>query len=200
MATRTALPDERKRQILEAAAEVFSRAGYHEARMDDIAEVSGLSKGALYLYFPGKAALITTLLEGHLDRLLHVMQGLVSGEGTVRERLLAYIRYEAAELDNMRTILPLCYEFYAAALREEEMAAFFKSYFRRYLDLLDEMIRQGIERGELKPADPMQTAILLAGSHEGLTLLWLMDPSAFDWAAQMESSLQLVLDALGVQG
>jgi AcrR family transcriptional regulator len=194
--TRTALPDERKRQILEAAAAVFSRQGYHEARMDDIAEVSGLSKGALYLYFPGKAALITTLLESHLDRSLHFMQSLVHGEGTVRERLLAYIRHEASELESMRAILPLCYEFYAAALREQEVAAFFKRYFVQYLDLLGAMVRQGIERGELRQADPRQTAILLAGSHEGLTLLWLMDPTAFDWTAQMESSLQLVLDAL----
>ncbi|HEX8597597.1 MAG TPA: TetR/AcrR family transcriptional regulator [Chloroflexia bacterium] len=198
MATRTALPDERKRQILEAATAVFSRSGYHEARMDDIAEASGLSKGALYLYFPGKAALITTLLESHLDRSLHFMQGLVHREGTVRDRLLAYIRHEAGELESMRAILPLCYEFYAAALREQEVAAFFKSYFGRYLDLLDQMIRQGIGRGELKQTDPRQTAILLAGSHEGLTLLWLMDPTTFDWTAQMESSLQLVLDALAV--
>ncbi len=198
MATRTALPNERKRQILEAAAAVFSRSGYHEARMDDIAEAAGLSKGALYLYFPGKEALITALLEGHLDRALHFMQELVGVEGTVRERLLAYIRHEAEELDGMRTILPVCYEFYAAALRQEAGAAFFKSYFRRYVDLLAEMIRQGIERGELRHAGPMQTAILLAGTHEGLTLLWLMDPTAFDWSAQMESGLQLVLDALVV--
>ncbi len=198
MSARTALPAERKRQILDAAAVVFSRSGYHETRMDDIAEAAGLSKGALYLYFPGKEALITALLEGHLDRTLHFMQSLVGVDGTVRDRLMSYIRHEAEELESMRTILPVCYEFYAAALRQEEVAAFFKSYFHRYLDLLAEMVHQGINRGELRQADPRQTAILLAGSHEGLTLLWLMDPTAFDWTAQMESGLQLVLDALVV--
>ena len=196
MATRTALPAERKRQILDAAASVFSRAGYYEARMDDIADEAGLSKGALYLYFPGKEALITALLEGHLDHSLHFMEALVGMEGTVRDRLTSYIRHESGELESMRAILPVCYEFYAAALRQEEAAAFFKSYFRRYLDLLAEIVQQGIDRGELRQADPRQTAILLAGSHEGLTLLWLMDPTAFDWTTQMESGLQLVLAAL----
>lgn len=196
MATRTALANERKRQILEAAAAVFSRSGYHEARMEDIAEEAGLSKGALYLYFSSKETLITALLEGHLDRALRFMQELVSAQGTVRDRLMSYIRHEAEELDSMRVILPVCYEFYAAALRQAEGAAFFKSYFRRYVDLLAQMIQQGIDRGELRHADPTRTAILLAGSHEGLTLLWLMDPDAFDWSAQMESGLQLVLDAL----
>ena len=196
MATRTALPAERKRQILDAAAAVFSRAGYYEARMDDIADEAGLSKGALYLYFPGKEALITALLEGHLDHSLHFMETLVGMEGTVRDRLMSYIRHESGELEGMRAILPVCYEFYAAALRQEEAAAFFKSYFRRYLDLLAEIVQQGIDRGELRQADPRQTAILLAGSHEGLTLLWLMDPTAFDWTTQMESGLQLVLAAL----
>ncbi|HET6312894.1 MAG TPA: TetR/AcrR family transcriptional regulator [Chloroflexia bacterium] len=198
MATRTALPAERKRQILDAAASVFSRAGYYEARMDDIADEAGLSKGALYLYFTGKEALSIALVEGHLDHSLRFMEGLVSAEGTVRDRLMSYIRHESEELESMRAILPVCYEFYAAALRQEEAAAFFKSYFRRYLDLLAEMVQQGTDRGELRQADPRQTAILLAGSHEGLTLLWLMDPTAFDWTAQMESGLQLVLDALVV--
>lgn len=196
MATRTALPAERKRQILEAAAEVFARSGYHETRMDDIADVAGLSKGALYLYFPSKAALITALLESHLDRALHFMQSLVDTEGTVRERLLAYIRHEADNLDTMRAILPVCYEFYAAALREEDVASFFKGYFRQYVELLAQIISQGIERGELRQTDPRQTAVMLAGSHEGLTLLWLMDPAAFDWREQLERGLHLVLDAL----
>jgi hypothetical protein len=39
------------RDIHVAAEEVFARRGYHEARMDDIAEAAELAKGTLYYYF-----------------------------------------------------------------------------------------------------------------------------------------------------
>ena len=37
---------------------VFLRKGFHKATMDDIARETGLSKGALYLYFPSKENLL----------------------------------------------------------------------------------------------------------------------------------------------
>jgi len=46
--------EERKSQILDAAMDTFSEMGFHKARMSDIAETSGLSKGSLYWYFDSK--------------------------------------------------------------------------------------------------------------------------------------------------
>jgi len=52
---------ERRREILEGAARVFVRHGFERATMQQIASEVGLSPGALYRYFPGKEALITTV-------------------------------------------------------------------------------------------------------------------------------------------
>ena len=46
------LPEERPRQILDAALAVFAERGLAAARLDDIAKRAGLSKGTIYLYFP----------------------------------------------------------------------------------------------------------------------------------------------------
>ena len=43
--------DNSKDQILEAAMKVFVKSGYAQTRMEDIAEVAGLSKGAKRNYF-----------------------------------------------------------------------------------------------------------------------------------------------------
>ena len=51
MSPRPDVSEERRNQILEAAMAVFARQGFEQARMDDIAQEVGLSKGALYLYF-----------------------------------------------------------------------------------------------------------------------------------------------------
>src|SRR5215472_14299817 len=53
----------RRRQLLDAAMEVFVARGYHAAAMDEIAERAGVSKPVLYQHFPGKQELYLALLD-----------------------------------------------------------------------------------------------------------------------------------------
>jgi AcrR family transcriptional regulator len=54
--------------ILEAAARVFERRGYHGATTNRIAEHAGVSVGSLYEYFPSKESLLAALVHEHLDQ------------------------------------------------------------------------------------------------------------------------------------
>src|SRR6476661_6171169 len=56
------LPEERPRQILDAALTVFAEHGLAAARLDDIAKRAGLSKGTIYLYFPNKEELFREMV------------------------------------------------------------------------------------------------------------------------------------------
>jgi AcrR family transcriptional regulator len=53
--------------ILEAAAQVFSEAGYDEGTTNRIAERAGVSIGSLYQYFPNKNALLVALVEREVE-------------------------------------------------------------------------------------------------------------------------------------
>jgi AcrR family transcriptional regulator len=53
--------EEARGRILEAARRVFAEKGYHEATMDQVAKQIGVSKGALYLYFPSKEELFEAM-------------------------------------------------------------------------------------------------------------------------------------------
>lgn len=50
-------PDERRRQLLDAAVEAFLRFGFKKTSMDDVARAAGVSRQALYLHFANKDAL-----------------------------------------------------------------------------------------------------------------------------------------------
>src|SRR5690348_11701914 len=66
----TRLPrHERRRQLLDAALEVFVARGYHAAAMDEIAERAGVSKPVLYQHFPGKLDLYLALLDESVEAL-----------------------------------------------------------------------------------------------------------------------------------
>src|SRR5215510_8681003 len=56
------LPEERPRQIIEAALAIFGERGLAAARLEDIAKRAGLSKGTIYLYFPNKEELFREMV------------------------------------------------------------------------------------------------------------------------------------------
>ena len=59
----------RRRQILDAAAACFARAGFHRTSMQDIVRESGISAGLVYRYFAGKDDMIVAIVtEWHDQR------------------------------------------------------------------------------------------------------------------------------------
>src|SRR6266545_1676378 len=55
--------------MLDAAARIFSRRGYHEATVDEIAEAAGISKPMVYLYFGSKEDLFVAVVQREAGRL-----------------------------------------------------------------------------------------------------------------------------------
>ncbi|MFK4789629.1 TetR family transcriptional regulator [Microbacterium sp. ZW T5_56] len=70
MTGRTAKGEDTRQSILQAASEVFARRGYAGARMEEVFEAVGLTKGAVYFYFPSKETLARAVVEHHKQRWL----------------------------------------------------------------------------------------------------------------------------------
>ncbi|MEQ1817773.1 MAG: TetR/AcrR family transcriptional regulator [Terricaulis sp.] len=66
--------DARPEEIQEAALEEFVARGFEAARMEDIAKRAGLSKAAIYLYFPSKVAVLEALIEAKVGPLAQSVQ------------------------------------------------------------------------------------------------------------------------------
>lgn len=68
------LPREvRERQILDAAVRVFSVAGYHDASMDEVSTVAGISKPMIYAYLGSKADLFTACIRRESARMIEAV-------------------------------------------------------------------------------------------------------------------------------
>ena len=66
--------DERRRQLLDAGAELFARHSYDELSMAKIARAVGISKALLYHYFPSKQAYFQATLEQAAAELAETVQ------------------------------------------------------------------------------------------------------------------------------
>jgi len=89
----------RRRQLLDAAMEVFVARGYHAAAMDEIAERAGVSKPVLYQHFPGKQELYLALLDESVEKLIEAVVAALRSTTDNRQRVnatfAAYFGYVA---------------------------------------------------------------------------------------------------------
>jgi AcrR family transcriptional regulator len=73
--------------ILDAAYDVFSTKGYHNATVDDIAQQAGVSKGTCYQYFSGKEEIFVATMERTLDKLIAEANAAAEGSTDALTRL-----------------------------------------------------------------------------------------------------------------
>ena len=92
---RTATQARNEARILDAALDVFARAGFHGATIDAIADAAGMSKPNLLYYFAGKEEMHAALLEGLLEAWLAPLHAL-DPAGEPMAELRAYLRRKLA--------------------------------------------------------------------------------------------------------
>jgi AcrR family transcriptional regulator len=83
--------DERRAQLLVAALEVFTAAGYHSAAMDEIADRANVSKPVLYQHFPSKLELYLAVLDLHIDSLVFAIQKAIASNRENSSRVAATV-------------------------------------------------------------------------------------------------------------
>ena len=91
-------PDDRRNELLALGAEVFGQRPYDEVRIDEIAELAGVSRALMYHYFPDKRTFFAAVVRAEGDRLFEATstppQPGKSLFDQVREGVLAYVRYD----------------------------------------------------------------------------------------------------------
>jgi len=91
-ATASEEKEARRRKILEAAAELFRSWSIADITMDRIADLAGIAKGTLYLYFRTKEALFLSLFEQQLSTWYSELEDLSSRVGgTVKPAVAAHV-------------------------------------------------------------------------------------------------------------
>lgn len=100
-AARTRLsPEERRKQLLSAAIDLFAEKGFGEAKHADIARRGGVSTAATFVYFPTREALLDAVIEEICAFYLDMFDGIevLKGGAPATLRMLA-----AQSLDTVDT-------------------------------------------------------------------------------------------------
>ena len=196
MSPKRNVSEKRKSQILDAAMDTFAEKGFHKTRMSDIADSSGLSKGTLYWYFDSKDTIILKLLDRVFEPELKKLTTLLADTQSAEERLLLYTERAGEDIIKMLRWIPLFYDFIALAFRQDLIKKTISKFYKNNVGLLIVLIQQGIDSGEFKAVNPLDTAIAISAIIEGTMILWLYDPEHIDIKTHIKSNIQLLMHGL----
>lgn len=183
----------RRAQILADAMHLFSRTGYGDTSLRDIAEAVGVSKSTLLHHYASKELLLSAVL-AERDR-------------SIQDRVDAHREERAADV--LRSIHegalvnaldePGLIEVYAVLSCEAVPGGhpahdYFTERFRRVIDHFAELFRLAQIDGDLpEHRDPEHEAIWLLALWDGLQYQWLYDRDAVDVAAHLRAHMDDVL-------
>lgn len=153
-----ARPDE----VLDAALTLFAAQGFAHTTVEQVARAAGLSKAAVYLYFPSKKALLAGLVQRAVAPVADLALGDMAG-GDPRLRIAGMLRAVVARLAD-----PGVMAIPALILREAAVAPEIAQVYRdevldRVLPALRAMIAEGVASGHLRQVDPDLTIRSIVG-------------------------------------
>ncbi len=155
-------PQERKKEILDIAAELFIRKGYEHTTTGDILERAGIARGTLYYHFRSKEDILDALVER------------IIAEVEVRVRRVAAVRQPAvpklaAFIQAMKVDSAIGKEI-SDYMHKPQNALFHQKMNERFLAVLcpyaAEIIRDGVTEGCFSTDYPEEAAelMLVSGS------------------------------------
>lgn len=92
--------DDRRRAILDAAADLFAERGFHGCSISDLANACGMSKSLLYHYFTAKEGILFEVMQSHmvdLEAVLAQSEGIEDPKARFHAMLMGFMQlYHAA--------------------------------------------------------------------------------------------------------
>lgn len=187
----------RRREILDAAAELFARKGVGATTIREIADRVGVVAGALYHHFPSKRAIVDELVTGYLEGLHERYRSIETRNLPPRARLQAIVdaSLDAAHEEPHATAV---YQDEYPHLREEanlSLASELADAVQRpWLDAIEDGKRQGAFRDDL-PAGVFHRFIR---DCVWLSIKWRHADDSYPTARLAEDCVSIFLDGFAV--
>lgn len=183
-------------QILESAAQLIRRKGFHAASMQDIADSVDLQKASLYHHFTSKQEILLVLLDQALDLLYERVSEICALDLGAEEKLRMAMRVYLSSLAENADL---------AAVLLLEHRSLNPEYHDRHIPRRDrferlwrDLIHDGVREGVFHQVEPGMTARALLGVMNW-TVTWYKPEGQASIGEISESYAHLFLDGLRVR-
>lgn len=174
--------EQTKASLIKAARQVFAERGYGHATIDEIADAAGLTKGAVYSNFGGKAELFYALMRERIEeRLALAAEAAGAIHGDI-DRVTMGVGDVLKELMISQREWQIMYvEFWAAAAHDERLHESFALQRREARGRIGTVIEKLAEALGLETTMPSdEVAAIVLGLANGVAMEQIADPEQLD--------------------
>jgi AcrR family transcriptional regulator len=162
-------PDLRRRQILEGTHRVTLARGLHDLRVGDVAAELDVSTGLIHYHFATKDELIEAMLDEMAEREIAGVRRSLQRLATPEERLARVIeQYLPSSRRDPSWLLWI--DVWGEALRDANLRRISEELDNAWVELVAEVIAEGVAGGAFRCADPVASAWRLCALLDGLGL------------------------------
>ena len=170
---------EKKEKILDSALQIFVAKGYSRARMDDIVEKSGMSKGSIYYHYKSKKDLFLSLIDHWETHAFPNFYEKNKIEMSASEILNSFAKVVADVFEKRKYVFLAEVEFWALANRDADVQDRARILYKKILILFEKVMIKGINAGEFKKINPRLAAIAIMTSLQGVNWFCIFDHKEF---------------------
>ncbi|MED1821068.1 TetR family transcriptional regulator [Bacillus subtilis] len=182
-------------QIIDAAVEVIAENGYHQSQVSKIAKQAGVADGTIYLYFKNKEDILISLFKEKMGQFIERMEEDIKEKATAKEKLALVISKHFSLLagdHNLAIVTQLELRQSNLELRQK-----INEILKGYLNILDGILTEGIQSGEIKEGLDVRLARqMIFGTIDETVTTWVMNDQKYDLAALSDSVLELLVSGI----
>jgi AcrR family transcriptional regulator len=182
--------DETRVDIVEICREIFTKHGYHKATIDDISLAVGKGKSTLYYYFTGKEEMYKAVIELELSELKEKLLKEVNKTNDPQYKIKAYILTRIDTISDFKVLYSAIKE--PSKSRFAEIDNFHQKFRDQEIQILTEILENGVREGYFTIQEPELAAIGLIAAIQGIELkLSSTKKSGFD--ETLDNLIEIVL-------
>ncbi|MDG1117957.1 MAG: TetR/AcrR family transcriptional regulator [Flavimaricola sp.] len=182
-----ARPDE----VLDAALSLFMEQGFARTSVEQVARRAGISKGAVYLYFESKEAILVGLVNRAIAPLSEVLfENITSFEGDPRPALAQILRLMGQVMGQQRNRAVPLIVLHEAPAAPNIAALFREAVLDRSIPAISALLAQGVAGGYIRSVDPEMTARTVIGPILAHIILFEIFGIAKDDGLQMDRLIE----------
>ncbi|EHQ88605.1 TetR/AcrR family transcriptional regulator [Desulfosporosinus youngiae] len=181
-------------RILDAAIEAFAESGFHQCQVNKIARLAGVADGTIYLYFKSKEDILIKVFQDRMGKFIAGMSRELSRCKTTEERLETIVRTHFSYMEENRTIAIVTQLELRQSDRRVRLPI--NSTVSDYFNLIEGVIKQGIDCGEVPEIDTRIARQMIFGSLDEATTDWVMARSPRTLTSGIKPMLALFEGAL----
>mgnify|MGYP006079653905 FL=1 len=181
---------------MDAALKIIISKGYENSRMDDIVDLSSMSKGAIYWYYKSKKEVYLNLVNYWVIKYSTVINHIVEEDDSPAEQLKDVFEYFILQYEQDPSAFKALVEFWSLAGRDKDFQKKLDKVYSKFLEFLERIINKGVKSGEFKKLDVRITALSIMVNIEGIIWFTLFDAYGLSAREYINTITNFILSGL----